>query len=131
MTDIDVARVPHEIRRALDEQATVLPEMLTAGLLSRPEPGELVVLSHEGVELCRVPLHRLLRADYGRLGPYVAASLDRLRPHDATTVREALANDEQATVYDPPDSEWVGVMVAGIKVALVHRSRLVDGWPGE
>jgi hypothetical protein len=131
MTDVDLARVAPEIRRALDEQAVLLPEQLTPGLLSRPEPGELVILSQEGEELCRVPLYRLLRPDYDRLGPYVAASLDRLSPDDATTVRRALANDEQAIVYDPPDSEWVGVMVAGVKVALVHRSRLVDGWPGE
>lgn len=127
--DLDLDRLPHEITRALEKDAGIIPEQMTPGLRIRPEENDLVVISGEGDDVCRIPRYRLERADYERLPRFVTASLAQLPADIVAEATAAMQAGEQATVYDPPNKDEVGVMIAGHKIALIHRSHLVDGWP--
>ena len=126
---IDEARLPHEIRRALDA-AAVLVDALEPGLYVRPEPGHLVILDASGNELAGLPLYRLWQADYSRLWPLAEVTLERLPQHAADQLLAAM-RDDQTTVVDLPSDDYVRVHIAGQPFIAVHRSNLVDGWPDE
>jgi hypothetical protein len=126
---IDQRRIPHELRRALDA-AGILVDTLEPGLYVRPEPGHLVVIDAHGNELCNVPTHRLMAADYDRLWILAEKALEDVPPHLADQLLAGV-RDNDVKVYDDPGGEWVRVDVSGRKFMIVHRARLVDGWPAE
>lgn len=121
--DVDMGRLPHEIRRALEEQAGTMPDLLTPGLRSRSEPGELVILSNEGEELCRIPAYRLWAVSLRMLA---AAVTDVLPTGDADQVVTAIRDGHVET---PADRDDVTIRVGPDRELVVHRSACVPGWP--
>lgn len=129
--ELDLARFPHETRRALDREC-LLPEMVDPGLYVRPEPDLdlIVVMDRHGNDLCSIALGRLRPIDPERLRPFADAALSAL-PVDLADQLATAINAGEAVVNDPPDSEWVTVDVGDHKLMAVHRAHLVDGWPDE
>lgn len=125
--DIDLARMPYEIRRAVEANGFAI-EFLTPPLSVRSEDEGLVVLDRFGAELAVVPRHRLLGFDPERLRPFVGRALETLNDEQAQQLLAAI-NDGRTTIVDAPDDDRVGVVVDGFKLAAVHRSLLVDDWP--
>jgi hypothetical protein len=131
--ELDLERLPHEIRRALDAEA-ILVDQLDPGLYVEPGSDHLVVLDRHGNRLCTIPRYRLNKVDPEMLVT-AAKNLPGTAPGD-TALADQLDAAGQAgdlVLVDPPDAEHVALVAADdAHTALVlHRSMVVPGWPSE
>lgn len=121
---IDEDRIPHEIRRALD-QALVLVEGLDPGLAIRPEDDQLVIVQH-GQDLAGFPSYRVRAVHLERLCEQYVKHLSVGEGDQAL----AELRDGTATVIADPDSEYVEIRRASGRFRhRLHRCNLVEGWP--
>lgn len=125
-----------EAKRAIDMAGVTMPEMLApASLCAQPGDGE-VILTSEGVEVGRIPLHRLGPIDLDRVYALALASAPELAQVyglDCAALVAAL-EARSAVVWEPDDGDfvWVSVMprrTYGPTTFGILRHKVVPGWP--
>lgn len=120
----DLSRFPHEIRRALEAEGSVLVDQIAPGLRARPEEDAVVFLSAEGAELGRVPNYRLRPVDVDTL-------IDGLRRDlPADVADQAVAALAEGAVEAPPTMDEL-IIHLGARRLTVHRSVGVPAWPAD
>src|SRR5690242_9639224 len=133
--DLDLDRLPHEIRKAMDRDL-VLIEGVTPGLYVEADRdlGLLKVFQADGTYLTYVPFYRLRLPSAERLRACSAAALEA--PDITPTVAELLLesiNTDRVIVHMPVDSDrvQVDVLVEGDAFRLfdAHRCVMVEDWP--
>jgi hypothetical protein len=129
--DLDMERLPHEIRRALDAE-TILVDQLDPGLYVEPEADHLVVLDRHGNRLCAIPRYRLHKVDPEMLVT-AAKNLPATSPGDVALADQLDAAGQAGALVlvDPPDAEHVAIVAAdqASTAIVLHRALVVPGWP--
>lgn len=131
--DLDLERLPHEIRRAVEAGPDpVLVDQLTPGLFVRPDPDHdaLVVLTAEGREVGTIPMHRLRDVPADHAERLVDLLIQAFPVGLADQVRTDVEHGGTALVC-PVDEDYVYLRTLGGIVSRFHRSWVVPSWPTE
>ena len=126
-SELDLKRLPYETKRAV-EAGGILIEQITLGLNVIPHEDHLEVTDCHGTTVAAIPLYRLARIDHDLIPEYLAAAADQF-PDNLRDQIIAGIRDDATVIRDFTNGEHVAIDVGPIKVALIHRCRLVPSWP--
>jgi len=125
--ELDLERLPYETKRAVEARG-VLIEQLDPGLNVVPHEDHLEVLDRHGATVGTIPKYRLARVDPDLIPGYLEDALERFPDHLRDQILAGM-RDDATVVRDFTNGEHVAIDVGTIKVALIHRCRLVPSWP--